>query len=463
MKDRPPTLSAVELRRRAEARLRKRQRTQRSTSKGQKSTADTQRLVHELEVHQIELEMQNAELQAAREEVEAALEKYSDLYEFAPVGYLSIDNHGFILEANLRATVLFGVDRSRLLKHSLQHFVPAASQAVYHNFLEKVFAGSGKQSCEVAMETATGGKFWADLQGASATVRTNMHPRCRVVVTDITVRKQGEEAQRRAAALATLNRDLRREIVRRQAVEKALQKSEQHQIHLLAQSLRQQEELRHLSHQILHAQEEERKRISRELHDDIAQTLVGISVHLHTLVRASAINPKALKQEAARTQRLVEKSVKIVQEFAMKLRPTLLDDLGLITGLQYFLKDFTKQTGIRVSFTTFAKAERLSSDCRTALYRVTQEALTNVARHAHASRVDISIKKTPRAVVLTIRDNGQSFPVEPVLHAKGKKPLGLIGMRERVEMLGGKFSVESTPGHGTAIRAQIPLTNGQRR
>ena len=138
---------------------------------------------------------------------------------------------------------------------------------------------------------------------------------------------------------------MKREIVRRQAVEEALKQSEQHQSRLLEQSRHMQEQLRHLSRQILQAQEEERKRISRELHDDIAQTLVGINVHLASLARRPRPTPRGLSRSIARTQRLVEKSVDIVHRFARELRPAVLDDLGLIPALHSFMKDFTKRDG----------------------------------------------------------------------------------------------------------------------
>ena len=258
-------------------------------------------------------------------------------------------------------------------------------------------------------------------------------------------------------ALAVANQELRREITRRQAVEEALKKSEQHQRQLLEESHEMQEQLRHLSHRILYAQEEERKRISRELHDEITQTLVGISVHLENLVREVTANPQTLKKKISRTQRLVEKSVNIVHRFARELRPTSLDDLGLIPAVHAFMKEFSKRTGIRVDFTTFAAVEKLDNTRRTMLYRVIQSALTNVARHAQASRVKVSLRKCSKAVHLEIADNGKSFAVERVLHAKRNKRLGLLGMRERIEIFDGDLSVESTPGEGTTVRARIPF------
>lgn len=265
--------------------------------------------------------------------------------------------------------------------------------------------------------------------------------------------------QERSVELAAANKQLRQEILRREATEVSLKKSQQHYRQLLARSRLMQEQLRHLSRQILLTQEEERKEISRELHDDIAQTLSGINVHLEALSKEATANTHGLNRRIARTQRLVAKSVNIVHRYARELRPTLLDDLGLIPALHSFMKDFTKRTGLRVRFTAVVEVEQVSGMKRTVFYRVAQAALTNVAQHAHASRVKVSIQKLRGAVSMEITDDGRSFDVERVLFARGSKCLGLLGMSERVEMVGGSFSVESVPGRGTTIRAQIPLDN----
>jgi signal transduction histidine kinase len=271
-----------------------------------------------------------------------------------------------------------------------------------------------------------------------------------------------ETLNRHSADLADSNRQLKQEIAQRKLAEASLRKSERHYSLLLVQSRVLQEQLRLLSRQLLLAQEEERKRISRELHDEIAQTLTGINVQLGNLKKEATVNTRGLQKKIARTQRMVEKSVDIVHRFARELRPTVLDDLGLIPALHSFVKIFSKQTRVHVRLTVYAGVEQLDGVKRTVLYRVTQEALTNVARHAHANRVDIHIQKLRRAVGLTIKDNGKSFQVERVLHAKKNHRLGLLGMRERVEMVGGSLRIESAPGHGTTIRAEIPVTGGHR-
>jgi len=277
---------------------------------------------------------------------------------------------------------------------------------------------------------------------------------------NVRLSRLNQALSRRSSDLAISNRALKEEIAQRHLVEDTLRKSEQHSSQLLDESQRLQEQLRLLSRRILSVQEEERKRISRELHDVIAQMLTGINVRLATLKTDAAAKSRGLSRKIARTQRLVEKSVDVVHRFARELRPAVLDDLGLIPALHSFMKRFTKETGILTSLTVFAGVENLSAAKRTALYRIAQEALANVARHAQAARVHVSIQKLPNAVWMQIDDNGKSFDMKRVLRGRRSQRLGLIGMRERVEMVGGEFTVESSPGKGTTIKARIPFNNG---
>lgn len=275
--------------------------------------------------------------------------------------------------------------------------------------------------------------------------------------SSIAKRKPSKSLRQCAVDLAAARRRLKQEISLRRTAEESLRKSEHHYGRLLAQSRQMQEQLRHLSHQILFAQEEERKQISRELHDEIAQTLAGISVYLAALKTKTEANPGGLARNISRTRRLVEKSVNIVHRFARELRPTVLDDLGLIPALHSFMKTFTKRTGIQIRFTAFAGIEQLSGAKRTVLFRVAQEALTNVAKHSAAQAVKVTLRKIPGAVRMEINDDGKAFRVQDVLAAKANKRLGLVGMRERLEMVGGSFDVSSLSGNGTTVRAEIPF------
>ena len=256
---------------------------------------------------------------------------------------------------------------------------------------------------------------------------------------------------------ASLARQLQKEIARREAVQEALATSERHYRQLLEKSGHMQEHLRRLSHGLLNAQEEERKRISRELHDDIGQTLTAINVKLATLKMEATVNTTDLKKKIASTQKLLEKSMNTVHRFARELRPPLLYDLGLIPALHSFMKSFSKRTGIPVHFKASTSVEQLDSDRRTVLYRVAQEAFSNVAKHAQAGVVTVTIRKTRDVACMEIHDDGRSFEVQRVVFARRVTRLGVLGMRERVEMVGGVFTVESAKGQGTTIRAEIPF------
>jgi PAS domain S-box-containing protein len=442
----------TDLRRRAEASL-----PQRPRQTAAESAGDTARLLHELQVHQIELEMQNAELQAWRYQAETLLEKYIDLYDFAPVGYFSLNQKGRILRCNLTGATLLGVERSRLASRSLPRFAVTSGRGVITDLIDRVFAGDGNQSGDTQLKKDDGTTFWAGLHANLVFAEDLGENVCRMVISDITSSKQAEEARRQAEVLALSNAELQREIVRRQAVEDALKDSERHQHSLLEQARHLQEELRAMSRSSLQAREDDHRRISRDLHDDVAQTLVGINVHLETLARMSEIPPKVLKRHIVQTQKRVEKSVKAVLLFSLELRPPALEDLGLNTSLKTLLKAFMKRTGIRVHFRTFAGADLLGSDQQTALYRITQTALSNVAEHAQASHVELRISRTAEAVCLAVADNGKAFDVQQMAGLQAGQHLGLISMRERAEMMGGTFQIASEEGKGTSLRVQLPV------
>lgn len=274
--------------------------------------------------------------------------------------------------------------------------------------------------------------------------------------TSVSLSEVVSSLKRRTQELATSVQELKQEILQRKAVEETLRTSELTTSQLLEKSRQMQEQLRHLSRQLLSAQEEERRKISRELHDVIAQTLTSINLQLANLMSDAGSSVKSLRQKIAATQRLVEKSVNIVHRFARDLRPTVLDDLGLVPALESFLKGFTQDTGIEVSLKAFAEIEQCNGERRTVLYRVAQEALSNVARHAKATGAAISIRKRKDSIIMEISDDGQGFDVEEIAQSHKRNRLGVLGMRERVEMVGGTFSVTSSPGKPTKVLVEMP-------
>jgi two-component system sensor histidine kinase DegS len=246
------------------------------------------------------------------------------------------------------------------------------------------------------------------------------------------------------------------EIIRRKAAEVATQKGRAEYQKLFAESLSMQRKLRLLTRQIIAAREEDRKQISRELHDEVVQNLVSINVQLAALGKGATIGHANLKSEIARTQRLVENSVNAVHRFARELRPAVLDDLGLIPALHAFNKNLAGRKKLRIHLTAFGGVESLASDKRTVLYRVAQEALTNVVRHAEATDVRMSIDQVLGGIRMEVSDNGKSFAVQQAFSGRSPSRLGLIGMRERLEMVGGTLTILPGPVNGTTIRAEIP-------
>jgi signal transduction histidine kinase len=210
--------------------------------------------------------------------------------------------------------------------------------------------------------------------------------------------------------------------------------------------------------QILNVQEEERKRISRELHDEVGQALTAINMKLAVLQRDGAAEAAALlSKKIADIGGLLVGAMASVHKFARELRPTMLDELGLVPALRSYLKDYAQRTGLPVRFRGSIDGDRLSAEQKTALFRVFQESLTNVAKHAGASRVDVSLRTVNNCIWMRIKDNGRGFVVHQQQPAKGEKRLGLLGMRERLLLVNGRFAVKSSPGKGTTVEVEIPL------
>ena len=211
--------------------------------------------------------------------------------------------------------------------------------------------------------------------------------------------------------------------------------------------------LRQLSKRLLSVQEQERVRIAREVHDELGQALTAMKIDLQQLGRRYG----ELQEPLAGIARTIDETVELVRRIAADLRPAILDDLGITAALEQQLRRLRESTGIR---TTLTVAEEPEIDMLTGatLYRIAQEALANVVRHADATAVEISLALAGGAAVLKIRDNGRGMPGEK---ARDPKSLGLLGIRERAELLGGSVTIDSLPGEGTMVVATLPLAKGE--
>lgn len=212
------------------------------------------------------------------------------------------------------------------------------------------------------------------------------------------------------------------------------------------------QELRRLSQQLVKAQEEERKSISRELHDQVGQMLTALRMELGDLEQLNAGAGEKFQAGVKETKQLAEQAMHLVRDLAMGLRPSMLDDLGLAPAVQWQAREFSRRSGVPVDLEMDGALDRLPDSHRTCVYRVVQEALTNCARHAHAKHVRVAIHGSEAQLALTIQDDGKGFAPE-----NRSSGLGLIGIEERVRELGGSVAIFSQPQKGTLIRVGIPL------
>ena len=266
-------------------------------------------------------------------------------------------------------------------------------------------------------------------------------------VRDVTDRKRAEDALRvvhaglevrvgeRTAELAAANATLRGEIARREAAEAGR---------------------RELQQQLTTVQEAERRRIARELHDQMGQHLTALGLGLK-VVKEGTPDPSPARDRLQHLQAMTDRIGREVHHLALELRPTALDDLGLDAALANYAEGWSGRSGVEVDFLgSGPQAGRLPPAVETALYRVTQEALTNVLKHAGATRVSVVLQRSAGQVTAVVEDDGVGFEADRVA---GRR-LGVLGMRERVALVGGTLAVESGPGRGTTVIARIPVPDG---
>jgi len=224
----------------------------------------------------------------------------------------------------------------------------------------------------------------------------------------------------------------------------------------------QRREAEHLRVQLLRrldeAQETERGRISRQLHDQLGQELTALKLGLQ-MIRQQGPLPADTQERVTQLEGLADDLMQNIHRLAWELHPAVLDDFGLETALQRYAEEWSQQSGVAVEVQSHGmEAHRLPAEIETTLYRVMQEALTNVFRHAKARRVGLLLERRRNHVSLIVEDNGQGFDADALMQAPGMKgKLGLLGMKERITLAGGTIEIESTPGQGTTLLVRIPL------
>jgi len=219
-------------------------------------------------------------------------------------------------------------------------------------------------------------------------------------------------------------------------------------------------QLRALSERAINAQEEERKRIARQLHDETTQSLSTLIINLERLESAVAAGTSNgnLQSRLAAARQLATRSVEDLRKVIYDLRPTMLDDLGLVPAIRWYARSNLEEIGVQVTLDAPDEAMRLPSQLETTLFRIAQEAINNIVHHAEAKSVAISLRRDDGSICLGIDDDGRGFDVAKITgQALRLRRMGLLGIQERAELVGGEVTLDSVPGRGTRLRVLIPL------
>ena len=402
---------------------------------GPARTQQIQGLLHELQVHAEEITAQNEQLLKAQGELEDARDRFADLYDFAPIGYASLNAAGAITEINLAGAALLGKARAFLINMPMASLVKKDHRQALDRFLERARdRESGEQSTELASRI-DGQRIIRliarpGLTGASGDLFTAM-----VDVTE----------ERRLA-------DERRDALRREQELAAARATE------IRERTAAEARIKMLLERLVGAQEEERRRIARNLHDHLGQQLTALRLTLDAL-RNEAAMPDALRQRVALVEGIVSKIDRDVDLLAWDLRPATLDDVGLPAALSELVRQWTTVSEVPAEFHQSTPGEfRLAPDSESNVYRIVQEALNNIAKHAGATQVSVLIEHRGDEMAVIIEDNGRGFDPDRILKSRERHAvMGLLGMRERAALIDGEVQIESRPGQGTTVFVRVPV------
>jgi signal transduction histidine kinase len=213
------------------------------------------------------------------------------------------------------------------------------------------------------------------------------------------------------------------------------------------------DQLRALTTYLQYVREEERTRIAREVHDELGQALTGLKLDMSWLATKVARSAKPVQDKVKTMVDHIDETIQTVRRIATELRPGILDSLGLVAALEWQANEFTSRSGVACNVTASVDDSQLSQQVTTVFFRIYQEALTNIIRHAKASRVDVRLSDENGALVLTVKDNGRGISEEEIANTRS---IGLVGMRERAMLIGGEIGLQGAPGKGTTMTLRVP-------
>jgi PAS domain S-box-containing protein len=392
-------------------------------------------LLHELQVHSEEITVQNEQLLRAQSELEQARDRYADLYDFAPIGYLSLDQHGTITEINLAGAALLGRARRFLIGLSLPSLIAGEHRERFRDFVVRSLNTIDHTAPEAEVTIKSSGR----------TVRLMARPMARhlgpsqlfTAMLDVTEQRRLEvERQQIYEAERKRSAELAREVAVRLAAE---------------------ERVKALLERLVNVQEQERRRLALNLHDQLGQQLTALRLTMDALKEVKPGSAEG-RSRFALIEKIVTQLDRDVDFLAWELRPAALDDVGIEAALQEFIRQWSWTQGVEARFhSSLGDGPRMPPDVESHLYRIVQEALNNAGKHAQAQHVSVLLERRREELALTIEDDGVGFDTEQVRRRKSDMAMGLAGMQERAASIGGQLQCESAPGKGTTLFVRIPM------
>lgn len=407
----------------------------------QATTSKVRQLVHELQVHSEEIMAQNDQLVKAQLDIEHARDRFADLYDFAPIGYVSLDVHGVIVEVNLTATTLLGKPREFLLNMPFSALIVPTDRNQYRAFLNSSMQANDHRAPVIDLAIRTG-RIVRVIARRQSTVGGD--DSIFAALIDITEQRQLEEQR-------TMSLEFERARAAELADEVGVRTAAETRVKALLERL-------------VSVQEEERRRIAQNLHDHLGQQLTALRLTVEAL-RDVRLSRASMDEKIELLDRLATAIDRDVDRLAWDLRPAPVDTVGLAAALEALTREWSSVHGIDAEFhVANAESLRLSPDIESNIYRIAQESLTNIAKHAAASHVSLMLDIQHTEVTLIVEDDGRGFNAEAVINTRGRhNGMGVLGILERAAVIRGNAQFESSISEGTTlfVRAPTRLANSR--
>lgn len=341
-------------------------------------------------------------------------ERYRELFENSKDAFYVHDMEGFYISVNRAAEKLSGYSREQIVGKHFSQFMTSEHARQVQRQLQRKLEFAGETTYEIEMITKKGRHVPVEIS-SRLIFEHGMPVAVQGCVRDISEKKQAQQTAR------------------------------------------------NYSRRLIEAQEAERRRISRELHDQVGQILTAVKMNLHAL-QHHCTQPEILLS-INDNLKVIDEAVDQIRDLSVDLRPLLLDDLGLVVALRWYLERQTRNMGIPAKFVSASLDEddRFSSELETACFRIVQEGVTNIVRHARATRISVRLERVVSDLVLLITDDGAGFDARVFRTSSGMSTLGLRGMEERAQAVGGTITIDSAPALGTEICARFPVRSEKRR